>query len=288
MKKIIIYSTLLLVGLSLSACNGKGKTATSSSSTKTTETTSKKSASTNSSKTINTPSSETKASSTVTTETKTNQSQSEKTPQKNQAETVLQQLTTSFPTDPLPQAILTSKTPGYLSAATTKASDQANFRILYYAENQAISVNDIALNDLQPIALFEKQTYSSADEAANKVAQVIDTSGNPIDLGYGITGHQQGAAGSSYLSWQEGNWSLVVRASNIEGEVGEPLAKEVVAYLETAMLPAPQNVGQISLAAGISDFYQSNSVVWQQGATVYTIQHFDPLQAVKMAVSTNK
>lgn len=288
MKKIIIYSTLLLVGISIAACSGKGKAVTSSSSTKTTETTSKKSTSTSSSKTLNTTSSETKASSVATTETKTNQSQSEKTPQENQAETVLKQLTTSFPTDPLPQAILTSKTPGYLSAATTKTSDQANFRILYYAENQAISVNDTALNDLQPIALFEKQTYSSADEAVNEVAQVIDTAGSKIDLGYGITGYQQGAAGSSYLSWQEGNWSLVVRASNIEGEVVEPLAKEVVAYLETAMLPAPQNVGQISLAAGASDFYQTNSVVWQQGTTVYTIQHFDAIQAVKMAVSANK
>lgn len=41
--------------------------------------------------------------------------------------------------------------------------------------------------------------------------QIIDNGGQPVDLGYNITGYKQGAAGSSYLSWQEGNWSLVVR-----------------------------------------------------------------------------
>ena len=43
----------------------------------------------------------------------------------------------------------------------------------------------------------------------NAVNQIIDN-GQPVDLGYNITGYKQGAAGSCYLSWQEGNWSLVV------------------------------------------------------------------------------
>ena len=59
----------------------------------------------------------------------------------------------------------------------------------------------------------------------NAVNQIIDNGGQPVDLGYNITGYKQGAAGSSYLSWQEGNWSLVVRASNINGESPDDLAK---------------------------------------------------------------
>ncbi|MGX7264998.1 hypothetical protein ACWOEF_13460 [Enterococcus crotali] len=291
MKKKLIYSFILVAGLSLAACGGKGKTAESSTTAKSTEKTSQTTTSTNSS-TTKSSTSQSSTKSSTTSETKTSESQSavkseNNTPAK-QAETVLSQLSKDFPNNRLPQAILTSKTPEYLTAATTRAADQENFRILYYAEDHGITVNDTVVNDLQPIASFEKKSYTSNDEAANAVNQIIDNGGRQIDLGYGITGYQQGAAGSSYLSWQEGNWSLVVRASNIGGEVAEPLAKEAVAYLETAMLPAPQSRGQISLTAGTSDSYQNNSVVWQEGTIVYTIQHFDALQALKMTVSTNQ
>lgn len=288
MKKTFIYSFILLAGLSLAACGGNGKTE-SSTTTKSTEKTSQTATST-SKTTTKSSTSQSSTKSSTTSETKTSDSQSaaksDNTPAK-QAETVLNQLNKAFPNDQLPQAILTSQTAEYLTAATTRAADQGNFRILYYAEDHEITVNDTAVNDLQPIASFEKKSYASNEEAASAVNQIIDDGGSQIDLGYGITGYQQGAAGSSYLSWQEGNWRLVVRASNIGGEVAEPLAKEAVGYLETAMLPAPQTKGQISLTASTSDSYQNNSVVWQKGMIVYTIQHFDALQALKMTVSTN-
>ncbi|MBO0473006.1 hypothetical protein IGL98_000842 [Enterococcus sp. DIV0840] len=290
MKKKCIYSFILLAGLTLAACGGKGKTVESSTTAKSTEKTSQTTTTTSKTTTkSSTSQSSTKPSSS---ETKPSESQSavksdNNTPAK-QAEAVLNQLNKDFPNNQLPQAILTSQTAEYLTAATTSAADQGSFRILYYAEDHGIAVNDLAVNDLQPIASFEKKSYGSNDEAAGAVNQIIDNGGRQIDLGYGITGYQQGAAGSSFLSWQEGNWSMVVRASNIGGEVAEPLAKEAVAYLETAMLPAPQSVGQISLTASISDSYQNNSVVWQKGTTVYTIQHFDALQALKMTVSTNQ
>lgn len=290
MKKQFIYSLIVLAGLSLAACGGKSQTTESSTTAKSTEKTSQKTTATSQTTTkSSTSQSSTKSSSS---ETKTSESQSavkseNNTPAK-QADTVLNKLNNDFPSNQLPQAILTSQTAKYLTAATTSTADQGNFRILYYAEDHGITVNDLAVNDLQPIASFEKKSYDSNDAAASAVNQIIDNGGSQIDLGYGITGYQQGAAGSSFLSWQEGNWRMVVRASNIGGEVAEPLAKEAVAYLETAMLPAPQNVGQISLTASISDSYQNNSVVWQKGTIVYTIQHFDALQALKMTVSTNQ
>jgi len=36
--------------------------------------------------------------------------------------------------------------------------------------------------------------------------------------------------------------------------------------------------------AGPTD-YNRNSVVWQAGTVVYSVHHFDPIQAVKMATS---
>lgn len=152
-------------------------------------------------------------------------------------------------------------------------------------QKKAIPVNDARVNQLTPISSFEKKTYGSDAEAKNAVNQIIDNGGQPVDLGYNITGYKQGAAGSSYLSWQEGNWSLVVRASNINGESPDDLAKNVVNILEQETLPAPNTVGQITLnVAGTTD-YNRNSVVWQAGTVVYSVHHFDPIQAVKMATS---
>lgn len=289
MRNKFIYSFILLAGVSLAACGGKGQTTEHSTTAKSTEKTSQTTTATskNTEKSSTTQKSSSSANTSEAKESKAPAKSENNTPEK-QAEAVLGQLNQEFPNNSLPQAILTSQTAEYLTAATTSTADQGNFRVLYYAEANAIAVNDLAVNELQPIASFEKKSYGSDAEAAAAVNQIIDNGGNPIDLGYGIKGYQQGAAGSTFLSWQEGNWSMVVRASNIGGEVGEPLAKEAVAYLETAMLPAPRNVGQISLTASVSDSYQNNSVVWQKGTIVYTIQHFDAVQALKMAVSTNQ
>lgn len=62
-----------------------------------------------------------------------------------------------FPSQGLPQAILTSQTNNFLTAATTSQADQNNFRVLYYAEKEAIPVNDARVNQLTPISSFEKK-----------------------------------------------------------------------------------------------------------------------------------
>ena len=293
MKKIGLISSAFLLTLALAACGGGKSTentdSRSSAAESTTVESTKASATKESSSKAATKSSDAKPSGTTTADSKAtasstkeaanNGSAEKQSPAKNanpddQANQVLNQLANMFPGQGLPQAILTSQTNNFLTAATTSQADQNNFRVLYARVNQ-----------LTPISSFEKKTYGSDAEAKNAVNQIIDNGGQPVDLGYNITGYKQGAAGSSYLSWQEGNWSLVVRASNINGESPDDLAKNVVNILEQETLPAPNTVGQITLnVAGTTD-YNRNSVVWQAGTVVYSVHHFDPIQAVKMATS---
>lgn len=298
MKKIGLISSAFLLTLALAACGGGKSTentdSRSSAAESTTVESTKAYATKESSSKAATKSSDAKPSGTTTAsstkEAANNGSAEKQSPAKNanpddQANQVLNQLANMFPSQGLPQAILTSQTNNFLTAATTSQADQNNFRVLYYAEKEAIPVNDARVNQLTPISSFEKKTYGSDAEAKNAVNQIIDNGGQPVDLGYNITGYKQGAAGSSYLSWQEGNWSLVVRASNINGESPDDLAKNVVNILEQETLPAPNTVGQITLnVAGTTD-YNRNSVVWQAGTVVYSVHHFDPIQAVKMATS---
>lgn len=207
---------------------------------------------------------------------------------KEHAEEIIKTLADLYPSDQLPTFVLTAETPNYVTATTTGSVDQANFGILYYAEDKPIFIDEKQLNDRSPIAAYEKATYATEEEATEAVNQTLDLQGEPIDLGYGLSGYLQGAAGSTYLNWQEGHWSLVVRANNAEAEDPVPLAQEVVAYLEEVYLPAPETVGQITLKASPSDSYEANTVIWQDGVVVYQLKHFDAMQVIKMTGSISE
>lgn len=156
--------------------------------------------------------------------------------------------------------------------------------VLYYAMDQPLVMNHRQLNNETPFASYQITSYGSAAEAQAAVNYVVDQGGQAVDLGYNITGHMQGAAGSTYLNWQEGKWSLTVRGINSEKQDPVPVAKEMVAYLEEGFLPVPKSVGQVTVDLGISG-YQKAQVVWQEDETVYRVTHQDPLSALKTAVS---
>ncbi|MBL1224705.1 hypothetical protein [Enterococcus sp. BWR-S5] len=282
-KKYIPLGLLILTIGVLTGCNNGSENTTESTSKSSSETTV---ISSSSKESTSTPVSSTTVESSKTPESTTTSSVATTTPA-SQAEQVLNELTSMFPSEALPNSILTGSTKNYISAATTSAGDQANFNILYYAEEQPIQVNNTALNELKPIASMEKITFATEEEAKNEVGKIEDYAGNTVDLGYGLTGYTQGAAGSSYLTWPEGNWNVTIKASNIDGEDAVPLGKEVVAYLEENMLPIPEPDGNIQLEIGENGDYQTNAVIWQKKNVVYKVHHFNAMQAVKMATSTN-
>lgn len=188
----------------------------------------------------------------------------------------------SFPHDPLPSGAIVANPTGY-TAATTSAADQNNFRILYYQDANQIPINDPRVNQLTPVASFAKQTFAT-EEAAYQYAAGVKADGMAIDLGHGIKGYQQGAAGSTYIGWQEGNWNLLVRSSNVQGEDGVSLSKAAVAVLEEVLLPAPNRTGKVTLQAHTGD-YQTNTIVWQKGNVVYVVTNQQAEQALRMAAS---
>lgn len=184
MKKIGLISSAFLLTLALAACGGGKSTentdSRSSAAESTTVESTKASATKESSSKATTKSSDAKPSGTTTADSKAtasstkeaanNGSAEKQSPAKNanpddQANQVLNQLANMFPGQGLPQAILTSQTNNFLTAATTSQADQNNFRVLYYAEKEAIPVNDARVNQLTPISSFEKKTYGSDAEA---------------------------------------------------------------------------------------------------------------------------
>ncbi len=202
-----------------------------------------------------------------------------------QAQEILKSLTETLATA-LPQKILTANDGQFLSATITQ---DRSLTVNYYAEDHPIPLNDTQLQSLTAIARFVKTTYATEAEAKEAVNYVpVNTAGQAVDLGHAITGYQDAGAGSVFLSWQEGNWSLSVRGINLEGEDPLPLAKEVVAQLEKASLPAPKTVGQINLQVSNKEGAMgANSLTWQEGNVVYLLEHHEPLQVIEMALSLN-
>lgn len=203
----------------------------------------------------------------------------------DQAQKILGQLVELYPETPLPNHILTAQSPEFLSAATTGQEKDGKFKILYYATENPIDLDDTKVNNLQPLASFEKVTYPDKNQAQEAVNQVIDPNGQEIDLGYGIIGYQNGGAGSLFTYWQEGNWALGVRTPNMENAESIELPYQVVTYLEEHLLPAPRDKGQISLDEGAASDLGVNQIIWQEDNIVYSISHVDPMAAIIMATS---
>lgn len=257
MKKIIVMSVLLLtlVGCGQKAADTKTKTTDNP---KTTATTSNK-------QSANT-------STTTKSSAKTTQTDALAELKKENSKTLLP---TNIPRDENRA----------LNIAMDKQSD--SLAVLYYIMDTPLVLNDQSLNHQAAFARYKMEQFDTKAAAQKAVAYQFDDGGKKVDLGHDITAYSQGAAGSTYLNWQEGNWSILLRASNVTGQDGTELAKEVVNYLEKAALPAPKDVGQITIDMSQSG-YEGNQVVWQEGTTVYTVAHEDTIPALEMAVSMNK
>ena len=278
MKKVALLIPALLL---LSACQGTNN------STETTDTATPETHSTShsSSKETDTQSTTKKSESSEMSGNTTETATTKTSTQNKQAQTAFEELKEKYPTTPMPQEIPITTGKLNIAAAETKQG----FSILYYDLPKAYVLNAKELNQETPMASYLYQYgFASSQEAIDALQPVtVDTNGRQVDLGYNITGYQQGAAGSSILEWQEGNWSIRVRASNIEGQDPVPLAKEIVAYLEKASLPAPEKYGKITVEMNDSS-QQATQVSWQEPKNVYTVTHKDTLSALKMAVSMNQ
>ncbi|MGM0124906.1 hypothetical protein IGI37_002300 [Enterococcus sp. AZ194] len=286
MKKT--YLLLLLVPFILGACGKSNNTeqiSTSStaivSSTDKTSDSASKSSTTATSETTETSSESKNSSSTKNSET-TNTTDTQAT--SKEAADAKAQLASAYPEVLLPTTVPINEGT-YLNVASDGSNQKLS--VLYFALGEPLVLNSKQLNLETPIASYLKNTFNSVEEATTAVNPISDNGGQKVDLGYGITGYQQGAAGSTYLSWEEGNWNLVVRASNVQGQEPQTLAKQVVDYLEKATLPAPKDNGQITLDLNQSGA-KTNQVVWQEGTVVYTVTHQNPMSALEMAVSMNQ
>lgn len=295
MKKGIVLGLVIVAGL-LVGCRRNNETPNSSTEETTVQSSSTQESSTASSQSSNQKSSESSESKPSSSSSASSSSSSSASSSEKSSEPAASTEPSSEPAGNTPNAaaelaamhselrLPTVTAPNQKALNIASALEVNHLSVLYYAMDQPLVMNHRQLNNETPFASYQITSYGSAAEAQAAVNYVVDQGGQAVDLGYNITGHMQGAAGSTYLNWQEGKWSLTVRGINSENQDPVPVAKEMVAYLEEGFLPVPKSVGQVTVDLGISG-YQKAQVVWQEDETVYRVTHQDPVSALKTAVS---
>lgn len=174
----------------------------------------------------------------------------------------------------------------HLTAVTS--SNATSYEVIYYQHDEPIPINNKLLfsedNPAEVVARIGVKRYDTQKEADHAVAyEAFDESmGDSIRLSEGLTGYQEADDESVWTHWNVGRWALTIHASSDNSEHGLSLAKEVIAYLDEYMLPAPRQHGYAHLDAN----HENSRIVWETETTVYTIDQInDPLQALKIAVN---
>lgn len=150
---------------------------------------------------------------------------------------------------------------------------------------------DYQTESSQDVARLTGTLYESPDDANNDLQEFregknVPKSGNETDLGYGITGYGEGAAGHTYFSWEEGNWTFSISYLTADEMDNPAIAKKMVDYLEDHLLPPPKDTGIVYVDYPKDGNSVDVDIRWQENKMVYQIETNEvPLDALKMATS---
>lgn len=169
------------------------------------------------------------------------------------------------------------------------AGNQNNYAFYYSVGNQALNLNDNAIQKETPYATFQKKTYATQSQAAAAVdySQVSTNKGLPkVKLNNKITGYENAGGGQRYIAWNEGRWSITVHGSVVNNTDPKKTAVQAANLFEQYMLPAPQKYGAIEFNVHSSnDHTRDQTITWQDGLSVYTLKATDMSTAIQMAAS---
>ncbi|MCI1893772.1 MAG: hypothetical protein LKJ29_05085 [Lactobacillus sp.] len=165
------------------------------------------------------------------------------------------------------------------------AGTSANYK-LYFSFGAAAAFQASSLPRSNAPYVLTKTTPEStaAAEAADAAInyQALQAGLPTVALGDGLTGTKEGAAGSTYVTWHEGRWSLVASGVNQNQEDPAALAKQAVSFLAQASLPIPATHGAVVLHVAKSND-RVNTVAWRENSAYYQLSGIDPLMTLRLA-----
>ena len=174
---------------------------------------------------------------------------------------------------------------------TTEPSSVTADLIINEGDNYTVSYTDVQ-GELAEITgtVYENPALASEELGTFLNGKSVEPhEEGSSDLGYGITGYGEGAAGTQQFSWQEGNWLFSIRSVS-EDQMNNPgIAKKIVAYLEDHYLPAPKDQGIVYIQYPQGGEEVHVDIRWQDNNIIYQLKTTRvPLEALEMVVSMKR
>ncbi|MBT8850001.1 hypothetical protein ACXO4P_04530 [Lactobacillus delbrueckii subsp. bulgaricus] len=202
----------------------------------------------------------------------------------NRMGTLTSQLRVKLPGMLLPAADGLGQGSSNLNIRYTSSSSQ---NVVYYSVgNSPLALNDSRIASEKPYAvLTEKKNVADASSLINY--QEPKTGLPAVKIAGNVTGTEEGAAGSTYLQFNQGQWSFVVRASNVQGQKPLPTAQKLLALYQQYGLPDTAAKSSVQVDVGESLGSLNTVITWAKGSSVYQLKAHSMETAFKMLKSLN-
>lgn len=200
----------------------------------------------------------------------------------NRMGTLTSQLRVKLPGMLLPVADGLGQGSSNLNIRYTSSSSQ---NVVYYSVgNSPLALNDSRIASEKPYAvLTEKKNVADASSLINY--QEPKTGLPAVKIASNVTGTEEGAAGSTYLQFNQGQWSFVVRASNVQGQKPLPTAQKLLALYQQYGLPDTAAKSSVQVDVGESLGSLNTVITWAKGSSVYQLKAHSTETAFKMLKS---
>lgn len=279
MKKNRKKMALLLLAASLLAgCAGQSKQQSSQSSqTKSEKKAESKASSKSAAKSVS--SSAKSSSSRASSKSAASSSQSQSA---NRMGTLTSQLRVKLPGMLLPAADGLGQGSSNLNIRYTSSSSQ---NVVYYSVgNSPLALNDSRIASEKPYAVLT-ENKNVADPSSLINYQEPKTGLPVVKIAGNVTGTEEGAAGSTYLQFNQGQWSFVVHASNVQGQKPLLTARKLLALYQQYGLPYTTAKASVQVDVGESLGSLNTVITWAKGSSVYQLKAHSTETAFKMLKS---
>lgn len=198
--------------------------------------------------------------------------------------TLSRQLRAKLPGMLLPAADGLGQGSSNLNIRYTSSSSQ---NVVYYSVgNSPLALNDSRIASEKPYAVLT-ENKKVADPSSLINYQAAKTGLPAVKISGNVTGTEEGAAGSTYLQFNQGQWSFVVRASNVQGQKPLPTAQKLLALYQQYSLPATTAKASVQVDVGESLGSLNTVITWAKGSSVYQLKAHSTETAFKMLKSLN-
>lgn len=166
-----------------------------------------------------------------------------------------------------------------LNARWTSSASQ---NVIYYSVgNSPFPLNASQVAKEKPYAVLTEN--KNVTDASSLINYQEPKSGLPtVKLDGQVTGTEEGAAGSTYLQFNQGQWSFVVRASQVQGQEALPTAKALLKLYQQYGLPASGSNASVQVDVGESLGSLNTVITWSKGSSVYQMKAHSMETAFKM------